>query len=960
MISLLTTVLIVLLVSAIWMGGLWDGTLGAGCSADEREALLKFKADLEDPRNWLSSWVGQGDCCTWSRVVCDNHTGHVTQLHLGLPHNSVLSGKLNPSLLELKYLGYLDLSYNDFHGIPIPSFLGLMTSLNTLYLDGAGFGGLIPHQLGNLSKLQQLGIEAAADYVLYADSLSWLSGLSSLEFLDFSKVDLSNASDWLDMIITLPSLSELYLSHCQIPHIPPLANVNMSSSLSALSLYHNQFGQTFVPSWVFHLKNLTYLNLAYNTFAGPIPAQLQNLTSLRTLDLSFNYFNHSVPNWLYGLHHLEKLDLYSNKLDGRVSTEIGNLSSLIYLDMSVNYGLEFERGIPDSFKSFCQLRSLSLRYVKLNQNVSELLEILGVCASGTLQELSLSSCQLHGQLTDRIGMFKNLNLLKLQNNSISGPLPISFGEMKSLYHVDLSRNKINGRFPTSFGALAGLSYVDISQNAMHGVVLPEIHFANLTKLAYFFASGNHMVFKAKPDWVPSRLIQMLNLESWYVGPGFPHWLNGLQYLSSLDLSNTGISEPIPDWFWSMSSRFYYLNFSSNCLEGPLPTVSSNLTFLDLSNNLLSGNLVKFLCFNPAETRTTQYLNLQGNLFSGEIPDCWKNWQSLEALKLSSNKFTGRIPNSIGTLTSLLSLHIQNNSLTGDIPLSLGNCSKLLAVDLGYNELVGEIPRWVGKWLSKLSILNLRANKFHGSMPVELCHLQFVQILDLSHNSLSGSLPACLGNFSAMATSDNSDDIAVIYIFIGGGEVYRENQILSTKGRFVDYSTILNYVRSVDLSCNNFSGVIPGEITDLKGLHYLNLSHNLFSGRMPEALHKMESLESLDLSVNQLSGVVPPGLASLTFLCYLNLSYNNLSGKIPSSTQLQSFDSWSFIGNRYLCGPPLNNGCSVRKAVPGSGNGDEDDEFLWFSVITSLGFVAGFAVTVWSFFFGLSNNVLWIS
>ncbi|CAI0453451.1 unnamed protein product [Linum tenue] len=237
-------------------------------------------------------------------------------------------------------------------------------------------------------------------------------------------------------------------------------------------------------------------------------------------------------------------------------------------------------------------------------------------------------------------MFKNLNLLKLQNNSISGPLPISFGEMKSLYHVDLSRNKINGSFPTSFGALAGLSYVDISQNAMHGVVLPEIHFANLTKLAYFFASGNHMVFKAKPDWVPSRLIQMLNLES-----------------------------------------------CSNCLEGPLPTVSSNLTFLDLSNNLLSGNLVKFLCFNPSEKRTTQYLNLQG-----------------------------------------------------------------------------EIPRWMGKWLSKLSILNLRANKFHGSMPVELYHLQFVQILDLSHNSLSGSLPACLGNFSAMATSDNSDDVAVIYIF----------------------------------------------------------------------------------------------------------------------------------------------------------------------------------------------------
>ncbi|CAL1392054.1 unnamed protein product [Linum trigynum] len=986
--SLLTTILIVLLVSAIWMGGLWD--LGAGCSADEREALLKFKAELHDPHSWLSTWVGQGDCCTWSRVVCDNHTGHVIRLHLGLPRpsyltNSVLSGKLNPSLLELKYLGYLDLSYNDFRGIPIPSFLGLMPTLNTLYLDGAGFGGLIPHQLGNLSNLQQLGLKAAGHYVLYADSLWWLSGLSSLEFLDLSNVDLSKAFDWLQMINTLPSLSKLYLSNCQILHIPSLANVNMSSSLSVLNLRHNQFSQASVPSWVFQLKSLTYLNLAYNTFAGPIPAQLQNLTSLTTLKLASNDFNHSLPNWLYSLHHLEYLDLYGNKLGGRVSTTgIGNFSSLVHLDMSANYGLELERGIPESFKSLCRLRSLALLHVKLNQNVSELLEILGECASYTLQELSLGSCQLHGQLTDRIGLFKRLNHLSLHNNSISGPLPVSFGEMTSLNYLDLSRNKINGSFPTSFGALTGLGYVDISQNAMHGLVLPEIHLANLTKLTFFLASGNQMVFKAKPDWVPPRRIQRLMLESWNVGPGFPHWLKGLQDLKSLDLSISGISEQFPDWFWSMSSQFHYMNFShnqipgrlpdaifvvyndslfdfsSNCLEGALPTVSSNLTLLDLSNNLFSGNLVKFLCFNPTEMRTTQYLNLRGNLLSGEIPGCWKNWRSLEVLRLGSNKFIGSIPNSIGTLTSLVSLHIQNNSLTGEIPLSLGNCSNLRTIDLGYNRLEGEIPRWMGKRLSRLSILNLRANNFHGSMPVELCHLQLLQILDLSHNSLSGSLPECFANFSAMATSDNTDVVAVIYIFFGGGEVYRENQNLLTKGSFVDYSTILNYVRSVDLSCNNLSGLIPGEIRDLKELHYLNLSHNLFSGRMPEGLQTMESLESMDLSVNRLSGVIPHGLASLTFLSFLNLSYNNLRGKIPSSTQLQSFDSWSFIGNRYLCGPPLNNGCSVRKAMPGSGNGDEEDEFLWFSVITSLGFVAGFAVAVWSFFFGLSTEKKHIS
>ncbi|CAL1401945.1 unnamed protein product [Linum trigynum] len=99
--------------------------------------------------------------------------------------------------------------------------------------------------------------------------------------------------------------------------------------------------------------------------------------------------------------------------------------------------------------------------------------------------------------------------------------------MKSLNYVDLARNSINRAIPTNFGALAQLHNVDISENSLHGVVYPEIHFANLGKLACFYASGNHMVLKAKPDWVPSKLLQVLDVESWYVGPEFPNWFRSL-------------------------------------------------------------------------------------------------------------------------------------------------------------------------------------------------------------------------------------------------------------------------------------------------------------------------------------------------------------------------------------------------------------------------------------------------
>ncbi|KAG4925119.1 hypothetical protein JHK87_050659 [Glycine soja] len=51
------------------------------CIKEERVTLLKFKKDLKDPHNCLSSWVGN-DCCNWTGIECDNQTGHILKLDL--------------------------------------------------------------------------------------------------------------------------------------------------------------------------------------------------------------------------------------------------------------------------------------------------------------------------------------------------------------------------------------------------------------------------------------------------------------------------------------------------------------------------------------------------------------------------------------------------------------------------------------------------------------------------------------------------------------------------------------------------------------------------------------------------------------------------------------------------------------------------------------------------------------
>ncbi|XP_057844114.2 LRR receptor-like serine/threonine-protein kinase GSO2 [Cryptomeria japonica] len=93
---------------------------------------------------------------------------------------------------------------------------------------------------------------------------------------------------------------------------------------------------------------------------------------------------------------------------------------------------------------------------------------------------------------------------------------------------------------------------------------------------------------------------------------------------------------------------------------------------------------------------------------------------------------------------------------------------------------------------------------------------------------------------------------------------------------------LSYIRYLDLSRNNFTGMIPPFVCSLTRLTYLDLSWNNFNGSIPSCLGNLSSLTELDLSDNQLSGSIPASLGSLFSLTKLHLSYNQLSGSIPAS------------------------------------------------------------------------------
>ena len=226
--------------------------------------------------NWnITTVPSEEELATWFGVGLNE--GLLFELYL--PDNN-LTGMLPPELGNLSRLERLLLMENTLTGA-IPPELGSLSQLERLSLSGNTLTGAIPPELGSLSQLQSLSLSG-----------NTLTGAIPRELGSLSR------------------LQRLWLN---------------GNTLTGA-----------IPPELGSLSQLQWLRLNGNTLTGAIPPELGRLLQLRGLYLWGNSLTGAIPRELGSLSQLQRLWLNGNTLTGAIPPELGNLSRLQELWLNGN------------------------------------------------------------------------------------------------------------------------------------------------------------------------------------------------------------------------------------------------------------------------------------------------------------------------------------------------------------------------------------------------------------------------------------------------------------------------------------------------------------------------------------------------------------------------------------------------------------------------------------------------
>ncbi|OEL32916.1 Receptor-like protein 2 [Dichanthelium oligosanthes] len=474
------------------------------CTAEEREALLSFLAELS-PRpgdGIAASWRGSPDCCTWDGVSCG---GDGAVARLWLPRRG-LGGTISPAVANLTALTHLNLSGNSLDG----AFPAALLSLPNAAIVDVSYNRL-SGSLPDLSPPVGLG------------------GLAlPLQVLDMS----SNA-------LAGPFPSVIW------EHTPSLVSLNASNnSLGGL-----------IPSFCVSSPALAVLDLSVNQFGGGIPPGFGNCSQLRVLSVGRNNLTGELPDDLFDVKPLQRLLLPWNQIQGTLDPErIAKLVNLVALDLGSN---AFTGELPESISQLPKLEELRLGHNNLTGTLPPAL------SNWTgLRCLDLRSNSFVGDLdaVDFSGL-GNLTIFDMASNNFTGTMPPSIYSCTSLKALRVGNNQIEGQVAPEIGNLHQLQFLSLTINSFTNISGMFWNLQGCNNLTALLVSYN-FYGEALPDagWVGDHVsnVRLLVMGNCQLTGQIPSWLSKLQDLNILVLAGNRLTGPIPSWLGSMK-KLYYLD-----------------------------------------------------------------------------------------------------------------------------------------------------------------------------------------------------------------------------------------------------------------------------------------------------------------------------------------------------------------------------------------------------------------
>ncbi|XP_065624222.1 LOW QUALITY PROTEIN: probable LRR receptor-like serine/threonine-protein kinase At3g47570 [Quercus suber] len=222
-----------------------------------------------------------------------------------------------------------------------------------------------------------------------------------------------------------------------------------------------------------------------------------------------------------------------------------------------------------------------------------------------------------------------------------------------------------------------------------------------------------------------------------------------------------------------------------------------------------------------------------------------------------------------------------------------------------NKFSGNIPHEVGK-LHKLQVLTLNTNNFYGNIPFSIGNLTILVDLELHENNLQGNIPLslsrCRNLFTLNLANNNLNGlISPQVIGLSFSPVFLNLSANQFAGILpMEIGNFINLER-LDISTNMLSGKIPASLGSCIKLEFLYMGENLFQRIIPPSLESLRGLQYLELSENNLSGEIPKFLEVFVYLKFLNLSYNHFEGELPINGVFKNVSRTSVKGNAKLCG-----------------------------------------------------------